>query len=153
MSKITICELQSTDKVPWSLFLLADPSEKMIKKYFPKGKCFIAISDDQIIGEYVVLSKENSIWELMNIAVKEEFQGKGIGKELLKHAIETARNLGGKTLEVGTGNSSIDQLHFYQKNGFHIVGFEKDFFINNYTEPIIENGIACKDKIILAMSL
>jgi GNAT superfamily N-acetyltransferase len=47
--------------------------------------------------------------ELVNIAVKEDLQGKGIGRQLVMHAIETAKSQGFKTIEIGTGNSSIGQ--------------------------------------------
>lgn len=153
MLDIIIRELQSTDSIPWSLFLLADPLEAMIKRYFPGGNCYVALSDDQIIGEYIILQKENAVWELMNMAVEASFQGKGIGQQLLSHAIVTVKTVGGKKLEVGTGNSSTQQLHFYQKNGFHIARVEKNFFTKNYPNQIIENGIVCKDKIILSMNL
>lgn len=58
--------------------------------------------------------------EIMNIAVAEHLQGKGIGKKLLRHAIETAKGYGMSKLEVGTGNSSVSQLALYQKCGFRI---------------------------------
>ena len=57
--------------------------------------------------------------EIMNIAVVEHLQ-EGIGKKLLSHAIETAKGYGMSKLEVGTGNSSVSQLAFYQKCGFRI---------------------------------
>lgn len=58
--------------------------------------------------------------EIMNIAVAEHLQGKGIGKKLLRHAVETAKGYGMSKLEVGTGNSSVSQLALYQKCGFRI---------------------------------
>ena len=41
--------------------------------------------------------------ELVNIAVREAYQGKGIGKRLILSAIEMARKDNSKILEVGTG--------------------------------------------------
>ena len=47
---------------------------------------------------------------------------------------------------MGTGNSSIDQIAFYQK-GFRMIGVEIGFFERNYNDKIYENGILCRDKI------
>ncbi len=90
---------------------------------------------------------------MVNVAVAEEFHGQGIGKKLVKHAIQTAKDKGYQTIEVGTGNSSIGQLALYQKCGFRISGVDRDFFIRHYEEEIFENGIQCVDMIRLSQDL
>ncbi len=50
----------------------------------------------------------------MNVAVVEEEHGRGIGKQLVLDAIKVAKKKGYKTIEIGTGNSSIGQLALYQ---------------------------------------
>lgn len=72
---------------------------------------------------------------------------------MLFSAINISKKLNAKVLEVGTGNSSISQLAFYQKCGFRIVGVDKDFFKRHYEERIIENGIECIDMIRLNIDL
>ena len=69
------------------------------------------------------------------------------------NAIEVAKSKGFKTIEVGTGNSSIEQLALYQKCGFRITGVDLDFFIRHYSEEIYENGIQCRDMIRLSKDL
>lgn len=64
-----------------------------------------------------------------------------------------ARGQGAKTLEIGTGNSSLNQLGLYQKCGFRIIGVDKDFFTRHYEDEIVENGIICRDMIRLSMDL
>ncbi len=91
--------------------------------------------------------------ELVHFAIKEEFQGKGLGKKLLLDALQKARDFEIKTLEVGTGNSSLKQLGLYQKCGFRIVGVDKDFFIRHYHDVIIEDGIRCIDMVRLSVDL
>lgn len=86
----------------------------------------------------------------MSIAVSPEHQRKGIGSELLKHAVTTVRNLGALRLEVGTGTFGY-QLAYYQREGFRVFAIEKDFFLVNYKEPIYENGIQLKDMLRLAV--
>lgn len=134
---------------PMDLLLLADPAEELVKAYLDKGQCYITKAGNKIIGVYVLVPLNNQTVELINIAVHEQHQGKGIGKELVLDAIEKSKELGYQKIEVGTGNSSINQLALYQKCGFRIVSVDKDFFKINYPEEIVENGIPCVDMIRL----
>lgn len=139
---------------PWNLLLLADPSEDLVSDYFKKGLCYVAVSDSgDTVGVIVLLEITSDKMEIMNIAVDESQQGNGIGKMLLKYGIRAAKEKGYRTLEIGTGNSSISQLALYQKAGFRITCIDHDFFVRNYDEPIFENGIQCRDMIRLSMKL
>lgn len=89
----------------------------------------------------------------MNVAVVEGQHSRGIGKQLVLDAIKVAKTKGYKTIEIGTGNSSIGQLALYQKCGFRINGVDMDFFIRNYSERIFENGIQCRDMVRLSQDL
>jgi ribosomal protein S18 acetylase RimI-like enzyme len=124
-----------------------------VKEYIKRGQCFVAEINGQIIGVYVLLPTRPETIELVNIAVDEKQQGKGIGKQLVLHAVENAKQQGYKTMEIGTGNSSIRQLALYQKCGFRITGVDRDFFVKHYPEPIFENGIQCRDMIRLSQEL
>lgn len=79
--------------------------------------------------------------DLVNVAVVEDQQGRGIGKWLVLNAIREAKTKGYKTIEIGTGNSSVGQLVLYQKCGFRIIGVDMDFFVRHYSEEIFENSI------------
>lgn len=148
-----IRKLNQNEEPPMELLLLADPSRQLVEANLRKGECYISEYDGQIIGVYVLLPKTQQTVELVNIAVAESHQGRGIGKKLIQNAIETAKRMGFKTIEVGTGNSSIGQLALYQKCGFRIIDIDKDFFIRSYTEAIFENGIQCRDMIRLSKDI
>ncbi|ATI58900.1 GNAT family N-acetyltransferase [Bacillus cereus] len=141
------------EAIPKSLLLLADPSERQIATYVQRGLTYVAKQGRSVIGVYVLLETRPKTMEIMNIAVAEHLQGKGIGKKLLRHAVETAKGYGMSKLEVGTGNSSVSQLALYQKCGFRIFSIDFDYFSKHYEEEIIENGIVCRDMIRLAMEL
>lgn len=148
-----ITRLKNIQKAPMNLLLLADPSKDMIKRYLEKGDIYIALSGNETIGVYVLIKKSQDSIELMNIAVKETFQKQGVGKRLILDAIQRAKGMGAKRIEVSTGNSSLNQLALYQKCGFRIVEVESDFFTKNYPNVIEENGIKCIDKINLSQNL
>ena len=137
----------------WDLLLLADPTKAAVANYLADGKFYVAEWEGVVVGVYVLVPVEGTLWELKNIAVSEEWQGKGVGKALLAAAINSARDEGAATLEVGTGNSSLNQLAFYQKAGFRMIRIAKNFFTLNYDTPIIEGGIQCRDMVILALDL
>jgi len=151
--EMLIRELEKDEIVPYDLLLLADPSIKIVKEYIKRGQCYLAIKEKDIVGVYVLIYIRPHTMELVNIAVNENYQGKGIGKTMVLDAIERVRQIGVKTLEIGTGNSSLAQLALYQKCGFRIIGIDKDFFIRNYEEEIYENGIQCIDMIRLSIDL
>lgn len=150
---MNIRKLRVDEKPPLNLLLLADPSEKRVSEYIRRGECFVLEIENQIVGVYVLLPTKSATVELVNLAVNQDMQGKGIGKKLISHAVQTARSKGYKTIEVGTGNSSIGQLALYQKCGFRIVGVDVDFFIRHYPEEIYESGIQCRDMIRLCRDL
>ncbi|MFD3446049.1 GNAT family N-acetyltransferase [Microbacteriaceae bacterium 4G12] len=152
MEQYQIQKALSTE-IPIELLLLADPHHDHITSYVQRGQLFTAKQEEQIIGAYVLLETRPKTMEIVNIAVISEHQGKGIGKQLIAHALEVAKHSGMHTVEIGTGNSSIDQLALYQKCGFRIVGIDHDYFVKYYEEPIIENGIVCRDMIRLALDL
>ncbi|CRZ34796.1 acetyltransferase (GNAT) family protein [Herbinix hemicellulosilytica] len=145
---------KDNEKAPMDLLLLADPSKDIIEEYLKRGDCYVATDDcNNIIGVIVLLPTRPETLEIINIAVRKDYQGKGIGKQLVNFAIQKAKEQKIKTLEVGTGNSSINQIAFYQKCGFRITGIDRDFFLRHYNEAIYENGIQCRDMIRFSMDL
>ncbi|MBM5694199.1 GNAT family N-acetyltransferase [Listeria seeligeri] len=137
-------------QVPLDLLLEADPSEKQIAKYLSKSTVFGLGSKEQTIGIICLLPLNDNQLEIMNIAVLKSARNKGIGKKLLEKAFEFATLQDFSEIIVKTGNSSIDQLAFYQKNGFRMQQIIPDYFSEHYPEQeITENGIACLDQIIL----
>lgn len=145
--------MNKNEHPPMDLLLTADPSEEIVKDYLESGHCYTAEIDKQTAGVFVLLKISSYTIELINIAVDERYQGRGIGKALVKDAIQKAKDMGYKKIEVGTGNSSINQLALYQKCGFRITSVDKDFFIRKYEEEIFEHGIQCMDMVKLSQEL
>ena len=143
---------RKSEPLPFDLLLLADPSKKMIDRYLSKSEVFIATTHDQTIG-VLVLRIEGKEAEIMNLAVAEAHQGKGIGSRLINHAISISKEKGLRKLMIATADTSKNQLRLYQHLGFTVSEQVKDFFIKNYEMPIMENGKQAKDMIRLGMML
>lgn len=149
MNDLLIIE-RGKESIPYHLLLLADPSRKMIDQYLNESEIFLAKSHNSIIG-ILALRTIGSEGEIMNVAVNESFQGKGIGSQLIQHAIKKSRDDGIKRVLIGTADTSKDQISLYQKLGFTQFDVKADFFIDNYDEPIFENGKHAKDMIMLEL--
>jgi ribosomal protein S18 acetylase RimI-like enzyme len=134
------------------LLLLADPNLEAITSYLPGEKIVVASVANKLIGIAVLIVNEVGHYELKNIAVKEDYQGQGVAKLLIRRIKVEAKTLGAEQLYIGTGNSGFDQLALYQKCGFRICGVKPNFFAS-YDPPIFENGIRCLDMVMLVVAL
>ena len=82
-------------------------------------------TDERIIG-YMSLSKEDDeAYELHNLAILPEFRHNGFGKQLLDHAKETVRSLGGSKIKIGIIEESTVLKNWYIANGFEHAGTKK----------------------------
>lgn len=145
--------LQAHEPLPMELLLEADPSERLVRAYCESGWCMIGELEGAVVGVYVLFALSDAVVEIKNIAVAESWRGQGHGRQLLQHALDEAEQRGFAFVEIGTGNSSIDQLALYQKCGFRMHAIDLDFFRRNYPEPIFENGIECRDMIRLRYTI
>jgi len=152
-TEISIRPIKKGELPPCDLLKLADPSSLMIDSYLPKSWIYLAELEKEIIGVYVLFPISDLKVEIKNIAVKPEFQGMGLGKLMLGHAEVTARSMNCKTIRVATANSSIAPLHLYLSQGFLLKEIIPDFFIENYEKPIFENGVQCRDLMVLEKNL
>jgi len=151
---VSITKLQSHEPLPMALLLLADPSERLVNEYVQRGQCYIARHDNgAVVGEYVLIPTRPDTVELVNVAVDENYQGQGIGKRLVQHAVASAKTMGYKTIEVGTGSTGAAQLMLYQQCGFRMTWIDREFFVRHYDEPIYENGLQIIDMVRMAQDL
>lgn len=149
----TIRQLRKDERIPYDLLLLADESLEAIDKYILGSDMHVLEQENKIIAVYVLQSMNKNEIEIKNIAVASDCQGQGLGKLLLRDAACEAKRKGFKTIIIGTGDAGIKQLYLYQKEGFEVFDIKKNFFIDNYPEPVYENGIRLKHMIMLKKEL
>ncbi len=142
----------SPDLVPQKLLLEADPSIERINQYLENSLCYVAVIQKEIVGVCVLKPIDKNRIELFNIAVLPENQKSGIGSQLLQFVLDSLREKNIESVELGTGTFGY-QLTFYQRFGFRVDSILKDYFINNYDEPIFENEIQLKDMLRLILVL
>ncbi|HPH97761.1 MAG TPA: GNAT family N-acetyltransferase [Anaerolineaceae bacterium] len=99
---------------------LAKGTEK--DDYEPISQHFMAVDEKgQIVGVVKLFEKEPGVAQFSHMAVKPEFQRQGIGHMLLETVEKKARELGFK--KIGT-MTRLTATNFYEKCGYHVVGFE-----------------------------
>ncbi|GMQ46411.1 GNAT family N-acetyltransferase [Vibrio sp. 10N] len=137
------------DELPLDILLIADPEEAAINVYRQRCQAYAAFLQDKIVAALLVeVDNSRQTAELFNIAVYSEYQGRGFGGVLLDETLKMLAETGIKQVELGTGTFGY-QLSFYQKHGFRVDSIVKDFFLDNYDEPIFEQGIQHKDMLRL----
>lgn len=114
-----------------TLYLADNFNAAQLLKEFDEPYCqfFIAWSGDTPAGftklrllEHPPELTGRKHLELQRIYVLNAFQGKKIGKLLMEHAKNTARNLGFEVLWLGVWKKNLKALEFYQYLGFEKFG-------------------------------
>lgn len=90
--------------------------------------------------------------EIMELAVEEDRQGQGIGRQIIENLIVEARRRGKQRMLVGTGNSSIGNIVFYQKCGFRMDHVRRDYFWYHRVREM-EEGIWTRDMLVFSYDL
>ncbi|GAB2705471.1 GNAT family N-acetyltransferase [Mucilaginibacter koreensis] len=84
------------------------------------GYHFGAFQEGELIA-VVSLFKHGDEYQFRKFAVRDNFQGKGIGRQVLDHIATFAKIVGGKRLWC---NARLSAVGFYQKQGFETEGAE-----------------------------
>jgi ribosomal-protein-alanine N-acetyltransferase len=114
---------------PWSLAMFVLELSK------PSGICLAALRGDRIVG-YMICSRYDRVWHLMNVAVDPRVRRRGIAAELLRRLFEQADERGAQyTLEVRTSNRAA--IAMYERFGFRSAGRRRGYYHDNREDALI----------------
>ncbi len=153
MQQLRLIKLRSTDALPFGLLLLADETIAAIEKYIYASAVYVLMQSGEAIGVAALYPLSADELEIKNIAVAASHQNNGFGSFLIRQLIELARKQQYKMLIVGTADTGLQQIRFYERNGFKKYALRKNFFIEHYPQPIFENGVQLKDMVLLRQPL
>lgn len=91
---------------------------------------FILKINNSVVGFYEV-SVIPPEAEIYDIAVKEEFQGKGFGKLLLKHLIDFCKSKNVNTIFLEVNNINNKAINLYKNFGFNVYSKRKNYYGEN----------------------
>ena len=114
---------------PWSLAMFVLELSK------PSGICLAALDHGVIVG-YLVCSRYDTVWHLMNVAIEPARQRQGIATTLLERLFEQADRPNEQyTLEVRTSNDGAIRL--YERFGFRAAGRRRAYYHDNREDALI----------------
>jgi [ribosomal protein S18]-alanine N-acetyltransferase len=114
---------------PWSLAMFVLELSK------PSGVCLAATREGKLVG-YLVCSRYDTVWHLMNVAVDDRLVRQGIATALIERLFELADGPGEQfTLEVRTSNDAAIRL--YEKFGFRSAGRRRGYYHDNREDALI----------------
>lgn len=114
---------------PWSLAMFVLELSK------PSGICLAARADRSLVG-YLVCSRHESVWHLMNVAVNPALLRRGIGSALIEVLLERIGRRDARiTLEVRPTNSAA--IAVYERFGFRAAGLRRRYYEDNGEDALI----------------
>jgi [ribosomal protein S18]-alanine N-acetyltransferase len=119
---------------PWSLAMFVLELSKQ------SGIC-LAASAQMENGErrllaYLICSRYDTVWHVMNVAVDNEQQRKGIASALLADLYERVGDSQARfTLEVRRSNSVA--IHLYEREGFRAAGIRRRYYQDNGEDAVV----------------
>jgi len=100
------------------MIVLNDPQAQVIDK---GGVIYLAKAGDTIVGTAALIHEGHNVYELAKMSVTEQWQGKGISKQLLEACLKKAAELGAKKVELFSNHQLQNALKLYEKYGFNYV--------------------------------
>ena len=84
---------------------------------------FVAVINSKIVGYVDIIFFQDIahggfLGQIQNLIVAKEYRGQGIGKRLVKKAIDFAKEMGFKELHVWTKFDNVKAISLYEKMGF-----------------------------------
>jgi [ribosomal protein S18]-alanine N-acetyltransferase len=114
---------------PWSLAMFVLELSK------PGGICLAAFAGETMVG-YLICSRYDTVWHLMNISVDPGRRREGIATALLSALIERVGDPEAQiTLEVRQSNHGAIQL--YGQFGFRSAGIRRRYYQDNGEDALI----------------
>ena len=135
------------------LLLLAEPSLGALR--WSLKNLSEVVYGMEVDGEWVgaaTMRWQSEPCEILELAIAEDRQGQGLGKQLVAWLVDEAKRRGKPELIVGTSNASVGNFLFYQKCGFRMDHVRRDYFWYERT-PRYENGIQVRDLLVFRYDL
>ena len=110
-----ICEIEEKSfPYPWSILSFLYVYHESPKFFF------VAVKDGKVVG-YIILKVRENVWKsghLLNLAVDPKYRRRGIGRALLKYALEILKKESVKNVWLEVRASNNPAINLYLSLGF-----------------------------------
>jgi ribosomal protein S18 acetylase RimI-like enzyme len=134
------------------LFELAEDSPTQLDSYLTAGRVLVALADQGSVGHLQLVASEEGAVEIKNMAVRPQWQGRGVGSRLVAAAVGlVTAERPGTTMVVATAAADVGNLRFYQRQGFRMRSIERDAFTprTGYAPGLRVDGVPLRDRVWL----
>jgi ribosomal-protein-alanine N-acetyltransferase len=115
---------------PWSLAMFVLELSK------PSGVCLAATTPDGELAGYLVCSRYDTVWHVMNVAVDPDRRREGIATAMIGALLEAIGDEHAQiTLEVRASNGGAIAL--YERFGFRSAGVRRRYYADNGEDAVI----------------
>jgi ribosomal-protein-alanine N-acetyltransferase len=114
---------------PWSLAMFVLELSK------PSGVCLAALRDGRLVG-YVICSRYDTVWHIMNVSVDPSVRRLGVATALIERLLERVDDGRAQlTLEVRPSNHGAIAL--YERFGFRSAGRRRRYYQDNGEDALV----------------
>ena len=120
----------ATAATPWSRAMFAAELGR------PETIDLVAARVGEVLG-YIMVSRYADVWHILNVCVREQERGRGIGGRLLDEVFARGdrRPHLGYTLEVRVSNAPA--IHLYENRGFASRGVRRGYYSDNGEDALV----------------
>ncbi len=112
---------------PWSLAMFVLELSK------PSGICLAAQTETELVG-YLVCSRYDTVWHVMNVAVDPDRRRRGIGSALMAALVQ---QVGDAQLTLEVRRSNAGAVAMYERFGFRSAGVRPRYYADNGEDAVI----------------
>jgi [ribosomal protein S18]-alanine N-acetyltransferase len=114
---------------PWSLAMFVLELSKQ------SGVCLAALEGQKLVA-YMICSRYDTVWHIMNIAVDLDHQRQGLATALLHELYARVGDDDARyTLEVRRSNAVA--IHLYEREGFRAAGMRRRYYQDNGEDALV----------------
>jgi ribosomal-protein-alanine N-acetyltransferase len=114
---------------PWSLAMFVLELSKQ------SGICLAAVSEGRLVG-YLICSRYDTVWHVMNVAVDLSHQRRGLASAMLAELYRQVDDEDARfTLEVRPSNKVA--IHLYEREGFRAAGMRRRYYQDNGEDALV----------------
>jgi ribosomal-protein-alanine N-acetyltransferase len=115
---------------PWSLAMFVLELSK------PSGICLAATRREELLG-YLVCSRYDQVWHLMNVAVSPDRRRGGVATGLIQRLLEETGGEAGLPITLEVRVSNHEAIAMYERLGFRSAGVRPRYYQDNGEDALI----------------